>query len=68
MTSAAVLIRAEQSQAAKHPNCMNETETEVAVAEMPLPESHRELELLLEALRALNDVLDQYEPEEVAER
>jgi hypothetical protein len=47
---------------------MNETEIEVAMTEMPLPESHRELELLLEALNALNDALDQYEAKEVAER
>ena len=45
---------------------MNETETGIAVAEMPLPESHQELELLLEALHALNDALDQYEAENVA--
>lgn len=68
LTGAAVLIHAEQNQAANHPNSMNATETEVAVAEMPLPESHRELELLLEALHALNDTLDQYETKEVAER
>ena len=65
-TGAAALIRAEQNGAANHPNDMNETETEVAVAEIPLPDSHRELELLLEALHALNDALDQYEAEGVA--
>lgn len=44
---------------------MNETETEVAVADVPLPESYRELELLLEALHALNAALDHYEAEEI---
>jgi hypothetical protein len=62
-TGAAALIRAERNRAANHPKHMNETETEVAIAEIPLPESHRELELLLEALHALNDALDQYETE-----
>jgi hypothetical protein len=41
-----------------------EPEAEVPAAEMPLPESYRDLELLLEALHALNDALDQYEAEE----
>ena len=44
---------------------MNAPETEVAVAEMPLPDTQRELELLLEALHALNNALDQYESEEL---
>ena len=57
---------AEQNQAANHPNGMNATETEVVAAETPLPESHRELEFLLEALNALNDALDQYEAKELA--
>ncbi len=47
--------------------CMNAIETEVRVADMPLPETHRDLELLLEALHALNDALDQYETEDVAQ-
>ena len=40
---------------------MNEIATEVSVNEMPLPETQRELELLLDALRALNEALDQYD-------
>ena len=40
---------------------MESTETESPVLEMPLPESHQDLELLLEALHALNNALDQYE-------
>ena len=40
---------------------MNAIETEVCVANMPLPETHRDLELLLEALHALNEALDQYD-------
>jgi hypothetical protein len=43
---------------------MNAIETEVRVADMPLPETHRDLELLLEALQALNEALDHYEVEE----
>lgn len=41
---------------------MNQVQ-EIEVSDMPLPETQRELELLLEALHALNDALDQYEPE-----
>ena len=62
------VIRVEQNQAANHPDCMNETETEIAVTEMPLAESHHELELLLEALNALNDALDRCEAGKLAER
>ena len=58
----AVLIRAAQIQ--RIITNMNAIESEVPVAEVPLPESHRDLELLLEALHALNDALDQYETEE----
>lgn len=43
---------------------MNAIETEVRVADMPLPETHRDLALLIEALHALNDALDHYETEE----
>ena len=42
-------------------DAMNEAEIEVS--DMPLPETQRELELLLEALHALNNALDQYEGE-----
>jgi hypothetical protein len=42
---------------------MNANQPEVPVAEIPLPESHSELELLLEALNALNEALDHYEAE-----
>jgi hypothetical protein len=45
---------------------MNATETQPAIGELPLPESHRDLELLLQALHALNDALDQYEVEDAA--
>ena len=38
-------------------------EAEIAVSDMPLPETQHELELLLEALHALNNALDQYENE-----
>jgi hypothetical protein len=43
---------------------MNTSEIEIPATAMPLPESHRDLELLLEALHALNDALDQYAAEE----
>ena len=43
---------------------MNAIEIETPVRPIPLPESHRDLELLLEALRALNDALDHYAAEE----
>jgi hypothetical protein len=45
---------------------MNAIDTEACVTEIPLPETHRDLELLLEALHALNDALDQYESVETA--
>ena len=35
------------------------------VSDLPLPDTQRELELLLEALNALNNALDQYETEEL---
>jgi len=41
-------------------------EPEIEASDIPLPETQRELELLLEALHALNDALDQYEAEEIA--
>ncbi len=41
---------------------MNELTAEIEISEMPLPETQRELELLLQALHALNEALDQYEP------
>ena len=34
-------------------------EPEIEAAELPLPESQRELELLLEALHALNDTISE---------
>jgi len=46
---------------------MNQPQLEIAVGELPLPDTQRELQLLLEALNALNDALDQYETEELAE-
>jgi len=42
---------------------MSQPEIEIEVSDMPLPETQRELELLLEALRALNDALDHYNTE-----
>ena len=44
---------------------MNQAGTEISVNNLPLPETQRELELLLEALNALNDALDRYETEEL---
>ena len=44
---------------------MNSTETEASTIELPLPETHQDLELLLEALHALNNALDQYETETI---
>ena len=46
---------------------MNHTEIETEAVGLPLPETQRELELLLEALHALNDALDQYEAEEAVQ-
>lgn len=43
---------------------MNQPETDIKTADLPLPDTQRELELLLAALNALNDALDQYEVEE----
>jgi hypothetical protein len=43
---------------------VKEPPIETAEAELPLPETQRELELLLEALNALNDALDHYECEQ----
>ncbi|HTD67106.1 MAG TPA: hypothetical protein VK846_11315 [Candidatus Limnocylindria bacterium] len=45
---------------------MNESAPEIPVSEVPLPETQRELELLLEALHALNDALDQYDTPQAA--
>jgi len=42
---------------------MNQAPPEIEVSDMPLPETQRELELLLEALQALNTALDHYETE-----
>ena len=42
-------------------------EAEIEMSDMPLPETQRELELLLEALHALNDALDHYVAEEAIE-
>ena len=42
---------------------MSSTVIETSTTEFPLPESHQDLELLLEALHALNNALDQYEAE-----
>ena len=43
---------------------MNQPDIEITTPELPLPETQRELEMLLEALNALNAALDQYETEE----
>jgi len=42
---------------------MSQPQPEIEVSDMPLPETQRELELLLEALHALNSALDHYETE-----
>ena len=42
---------------------MNQIQPNFEVSDIPLPETQRELELLLEALNALNDTLDQYSEE-----
>ena len=44
---------------------MNQPQPVIEVHDLPLPDTQRELELLLEALHALNDALDQYETEEL---
>jgi hypothetical protein len=44
---------------------MNQPQAEMEVGDLPLPDTQRELELLLEALHALNDALDHYETEEL---
>ena len=44
---------------------MNQPQTEIEVSDLPLPDTHHELELLLEALTALNESLDQYLETEV---
>ena len=49
-------------------NAINEPPMEVQVSEVPLPDTQGELELLLEALHALNDALDQYELQEADAR
>ena len=48
----------------KQSNTMNQPEIQIATPDLPLPETQRELETLLEALNALNQALDQYEVEE----
>jgi hypothetical protein len=45
---------------------MTQPPPEIQVSDMPLPETQRELELLLEALHALNSALDHYETEVLA--
>jgi hypothetical protein len=45
---------------------MSQPQPEFEVSDMPLPETQRELELLLEALHALNSALDHYETEALA--
>ena len=45
---------------------MSQPQPEIEVSDMPLPETQRELELLLEALHALNGALDHYETELLA--
>jgi hypothetical protein len=45
---------------------MDQPQAEFEVSDMPLPETQRELELLLEALYALNNALDQYDTEVLA--
>lgn len=42
---------------------MSQPQSEIEMSDMPLPETQRELELLLEALHALNSALDHYETE-----
>lgn len=44
---------------------MSQPQPEVSVSDVPLPETQRELELLLEALHALNSALEHYEAEEI---
>ena len=39
---------------------MNQPQLETEISDLPLPDTHRELELLLEALNALNESLDHY--------
>ena len=58
----AVLIRADITLQRK---TMNQPQPEIEVSDLPLPDTQRELELLLEALNALNDALDHYEAEEL---
>ncbi len=45
---------------------MDQPQPEIEVSDLPLPETQHELELLLEALHALNNALDHYEAEVVA--
>jgi hypothetical protein len=51
---------------AKRIEYMSQPPPEIEVSDMPLPETQRELELLLEALHALNSALDHYETEALA--
>jgi hypothetical protein len=39
---------------------MNQLENEISGEELPLPDTQHELELLLDALNALNESLDHY--------
>jgi len=55
-----------KSMNAKREENMSQPQTEIEVSAMPLPETQRELELLLEALHALNSALDHYETEALA--
>ena len=59
----AALFNATKGQRNQSSN-MNQPEIEITTPDLPLPESQRELEMLLEALNALNAALDQYEIEE----
>jgi hypothetical protein len=45
---------------------MTQAPVEIEVSELPLPQTQHELELLLEALNALNEALDHYESEPIA--
>jgi hypothetical protein len=48
---------------------MNDTTNVITIEpEPPLPDSHRELELLLDALQALNATLDEYLEAEATEK
>jgi len=52
-----------KSKNATREETMSQPQPEIEVSDMPLPDTQRELELLLEALHALNSALDHYETE-----